>query len=66
METEKSQGKQKKNLLMEAAQRKAAVQAAGHRPGILGKDLSGRFSSPRVGNSQRPATRGGRNGQGKP
>ena len=56
----------KKNMLTVAAEKKAADLASGNKIGILGKDLSSRFFSSRAGNSQRPAKRRGRNGQGKP
>jgi hypothetical protein len=57
-----------KNLLVQAARQKAAEQAEGkNKGGILGRDLSGQFSSGRAANqAQRPTKRGGRNGQGKP
>jgi len=61
---EKAEPKEKKNLFIEQAKRKAEAQSAGNQFGILGKDLRGR---PSKGLSAKSYTwRGGRNGSGKP
>jgi hypothetical protein len=53
-----------KNLLIELAKRKAAAEASGNKFGILGKDLSTRYSKGE--RAQSYIKRGGRNGSGKP
>jgi hypothetical protein len=55
----------KKNLLVEMAKRKADARASGHKFGILGKDISKRFSKGANGD-ENYTWRGGRNGNGKP
>lgn len=62
----KSESKEKPNLLIELAKRKAAAQASGgSKIGILGKDLSSQFKA-RGGHMPTYTKRGGRNGSGKP
>ncbi|MGZ3723380.1 MAG: hypothetical protein ACXVA9_10645 [Bdellovibrionales bacterium] len=60
----KTEPKEKKNLFIELAKRKAAAKASGNQFGILGKDLSARFS--KTEGAQSYTWRGGRNGNGKP
>jgi hypothetical protein len=60
----KTEPKEKKNLFIELAKRKAAAQASGNKFGVLGKDLAHRLSK---GDPEQSYTwRGGRNGSGKP
>ena len=60
----KNETPEKKNLFVQLAQQKAAAQAKGGKFGILGKDLSGKYSKGEY--SQPTVKRGGRNGSGKP
>jgi len=60
----KTEPKEKKNLFIELAKRKAAAKASGNQIGVLGKDLSARFS--KSDSARTYAWRGGRNGSGKP
>ena len=60
----KTDPKEKKNLFIELAKRKAAAKASGKQFGILGEDLSARFS--KADSAQSYTWRGGRNSSGKP
>jgi hypothetical protein len=55
----------KRNLLLEAARKKAENSHGSNTNGILGKDLSRQFSKSQ-NKFFRPTKPGGRNGQGKP
>lgn len=59
-----NQNTQKPNALLELAKRKLEAQKAAKSFGYFGDSKPSRFSRP--GHASRPATRGGRNGQGKP
>ena len=63
---DKTEPKEKKNLLVELAKRKAEAIASGNgnQFGVLGKDLSARFN--KAEGPQSYTWRGGRNGNGKP
>lgn len=59
------QKENRKNLLLEAAKRKAANLNDASKPGILGKDLSRQYSFSQ-NKFFKPTKPGGRNGNGKP